>query len=647
MIIATAGHVDHGKTLLVKALTGVDTDRLPEEKTRGMTIDLGFAYLPVESTQPIGFVDVPGHERFIHNMLSGLAEIDFALLIVAADDGPMPQTIEHLAILDLLGVRDCAVAITKIDRVGEERVAEVAASVQALFAGTSLAGAATFQVSAKTGAGIAALKQHLEKSARALPAKSVGGNFRLAVDRSFSIAGAGVVVTGTVVSGAIKIGDQAKMLSSDISVRVRNIHAHNIHAQQGRAGQRCALNLSGPNLRPDMIARGDWIVAGALPPPIRKFDARLQVLSSEARALAHWTPVHAHVGAAHVTARIAVLEGSSIPAGQSGLVQLVFDRPVGACYGDRFIVRDQSAQRTIGGGHVIDVFPPARGRAKPQRLAIVKATEIADPLTALATLLECSEFGLSLARFAANRNLSSTEARELFERVNMRSVVLDNDSLSFSSQRWSSLKSAALDILAAWHRRTPDTIGPTIDRVFSGSTIKLPREAAIAVASELAREGAIIRQGLAVRLPAHRPKLAPGHATLWKKLGPLFEEAGLRAHAVGDLAKAIGEDPKKVESALAHAARQGMLIRIKPNRFFQAATLRKLGEIAEGLARESGAGVVTVAALRDRAGIGRNVSIEVLEFFDRIKFTERIGDARKVMRPCNVAFGGAEHEIMP
>ena len=640
MIVATAGHVDHGKTLLIKALTGVDTDRLPEEKKRGMTIDLGFAYLPVMAGEAIGFVDVPGHQRFIHNMLCGLAGIDFVLLIVAADDGPMPQTREHLAILDLLEVGHGAVAITKTDRVSPARLAEVEAEMAALIGGTSLAAAPMFPVSAPSGIGVEALKRHLHEAARDCPVRAANGNFRLAVDRSFTVAGAGLVVTGTAVSGAIAAGAQARALLADIPVRVRGIHAQNAVAQSGCAGQRCALNLAGPDLRPEAIVRGDWIVGGESPPSARKIDARLRVLPDEQRPLTHWTPVHVHLGATDVIGRVAVLEGADIAAGESGLVQLVLDRPVGAWHGDRLIVRDQSAQRTIGGGRVIDVYPPVRGRAKPERLAFLRAMEDDDDAAALAALLESASAGLALQRFARNRNLTPQEARDLFARAPMRTVATAAGPLGFASRHWDRLKAAALDSLADWHRRAPDTVGPSEDRVFAGPGIKLPREASVAVVAELAREGAIVKQGTAVRLPTHLPTFKPADAALWKKIAPVIDQSALRPPTVAEVASAVGQDAKRIESFLVRVARQGMLVRVSPNRFLRPDALLRLAEMAESLGKQDAQGAVTVAAFRDRSEIGRNLAIEVLEYFDRVKLTQRVGEARKLLRPAREALGG-------
>ncbi len=641
MIVATAGHVDHGKTSLVKALTGVDTDRLPDEKRRGLTIDLGFAYLPLADGPVIGFVDVPGHERFIHNMLCGVSGVDFVLLVVAADDGPMPQTIEHLAIVDQLGVRRGAVALTKVDRVAPERVADVTREVQALLAPTRLAGVPIFPLSAVRGEGVDALKTSLERSARALEARDAQGNFRLAVDRCFSVAGAGLVVTGTAVSGTIAVGEPVRALLAGVEARVRAIHGQNTKTERGHAGQRCALNLAGAALGRTQIARGDWIVAGNVPPAVRRIDARLRVLAGEAKPFKHWTPVHLHLGAAHATGRVALLEDEVLAPGASGRVQLVLEQPIGALRGDRFIVRDQTARRTLGGGVVIDVFPPPRGRAKPERIAFLTAMELDDDGEALSTLLGEAASGLDLARFAENRNLSAAAAERLFERVAMKTVSGAAGRLGYAPARWSALRETALAALDAWHRRSPDLVGAPEDRLLEGSGIRMPRAALATLAAELAREGAVVREGLGVRLPQHRPQLSPADATLWQQLAPQLENSALRPPSIAELAVALGQEPKPLESALARLARQGFIVRISKTRFFLPAMLGRLEQFAVDEAQARGA--ITAAGFRDRSGIGRNLTIEVLEYFDRIRFTRRSGNSHVLVRSDHAINGRESH----
>ncbi len=375
MIVATAGHVDHGKTALVRALTGVDTDRLPEEKKRGLTIDLGFAYHSLDPDHVLGFVDVPGHERFVRNMLAGVGAVDLALVVVAADDGVMPQTREHTAILDLLGVDVCIAVVSKADKVGAARAAEVGAEIDTLLSTTGMRGAEVHQVSALSGTGMDALAAALRERALRHAARAANGRFRLCIDRAFTLKGAGLVVTGTVHAGTAGAGERLVVTPGGQEARIRGIHAQDRPAECARTGERCALNLAGRDLGPETIGRGDWVVDRTLHAPSDRIDVRLRVLSAETRALRHWTPVHVHLAASHSTARIAVLGAGSIVPGDSGRVQIVLDRPLHALAGDRIVIRDQSATRTMGGGTVIDPFSPRRGRARPARLAWLDAIE--------------------------------------------------------------------------------------------------------------------------------------------------------------------------------------------------------------------------------------------------------------------------------
>ena len=640
MIIATAGHVDHGKTLLVKALTGVDTDRLPEEKKRNLTIDLGFAYLPLKDAETVGFVDVPGHERFVRNMLCGVSGIDAVLLIVAADDGCMPQTEEHLAILDLLGVPLGVIALSKIDRVTEDRMLDVMEEIEIVLAGTSLEGSPIFPVSAVTGEGVDELKSHLVNLAKSLPEKDGSGNFRLAIDRSFEVVGAGLVVTGTVFSGTVSRSDTVRLPGAGMTARVRDIHAQNERVAVGRAGQRCALNLAGPGLDRHRVERGDWVVNGNVGQPSRKLDIRLRVLRSESRALAHWTPVHVHLGASQTTGRVAVLGGNGIRPGDTALVQLVLDQPIGAAHGDGLIVRDQSARRTIGGGRVIDLFPPVRGRARPERLAFLQAMENPDSPAALEELLEVAANGLNLERFAVARNLTKQEMASLSRDAEMTVIDTDAGPLGFSGSRWSDIRQRVIEGLADWHRRSPDTVGPGENRILQGTGIRLPADAAVAIAAGLVREGTIVKEGLGVRLPGHRPSLQGADAVVWNKLRPLLQAESLRPPPLSDLAREAGSEPRKIESLLVRASRQGLVVRISRNRFYLPETLHRLGVIAEEL--QASDGEITAARFRDASGVGRNVTIEILEFFNKVKFTRRKGDTHQVIRPVVDAFGGGE-----
>ena len=398
MIVGTAGHIDHGKTSLVRALTGIDTDRLKEEKARGITIELGFAYIPNDAGGMLGFVDVPGHERLVHTMIAGAASIDMALLVVAADDGVMPQTREHLQILSLLGIDKGLVALTKTDLVDADRIAEVEREIDAVLATTPLAGARIMPVSSATGAGVEALKHELFRLAMQQPRRSTDKAFRLAVDRSFSLAGAGTVVTGSVVSGEIRLGDTVLVSPAGHTARVRSLHAMNRAAEHGIEGDRCALNLRGPDIHHSNIRRGDWIVAPANASASSRCDVELTLLDTERRGLRHWTPAQLHHGAAQTDARIVLLESDVLQPGQSGLAQLVVDQAQLFRYGDRIVLRDTSAQRTIAGGRVLDPAAPDRNRRRPERLALLRALAASPPAEAL-------KQALALPPFLRSRNM--------------------------------------------------------------------------------------------------------------------------------------------------------------------------------------------------------------------------------------------------
>jgi selenocysteine-specific elongation factor len=641
MIVATAGHIDHGKTSLVKALTGVDADRLPEEKKRGLTIDLGFAYRHFEESV-LGFVDVPGHEKFVRNMLAGVGSIDFALLIVAADDGPMPQTVEHLSILDLLGVSVGAVALTKIDRVAPERVTEAIGEIEALLMGTTLESAPLFPVSSIDGSGIPALRSHLEQEARSIAARSNVGNFRLAIDRTFTIAGAGLVVTGTVYSGHVATGDRLLLSPAGLPVRVRAIHAQDRKAESGLAGERCALNITGADIDKESVRRGDWILAEPVHAPTRRVDATVRILPSEKRSFRHWTPVHAHLASAAATGRVAILEGGSIAPGESGLVQLVLDTPIGALAGDRFILRDQSAKRTLGGGRIVDPFSPARGRARPQRLTMVRAMANTDSATALAEILEGSPGGVDLNRFAQARNIAPDEAGPLWDGVDMVRLGQPREPIGIARPSWDALRDDVVETLKEWHARRPDQPGPEEERLRRA----LPRSPSTAVFSALVldslREKRIARDGTHLTLPGHRPSFSAGDAVLWEKIEPMLLEHELRPPRVLEIAEEVDLDGRATERFLQRAARAGLVVRVADNRYFLPETILALARIAEEMAAGLPEGNFSAGAYNKRSGLGRNLAIILLEFFDKRGFSRRTEDGRVLIASAEQIFGTAD-----
>ena len=638
MLIATAGHIDHGKTLLVKALTGVDADRLPEEKRRGMTIDLGFAYSHQTDGGVLAFVDVPGHERFVATMLAGVSAIDFALLVVAADDGAMPQTREHVAILDLLSVSLGAVALNKIDRVPTERLAQVTSELAALLSGTALAGSPIFPLSALTGEGVPALAGHLGDVARAAAARRAEGNFRLAIDRCFSLTGAGLIVTGTAFAGAVSVGEQLTIVPLGIEARVRGIHTDNREATRGRAGQRLALNLAGPDLDRQRIGRGQWAVAAPAACSTRRFDARLRVLPGETRALAHWTPVHLHLGSADLNARVAILGAESIAPGASGLVQVQLDRPTNALFADRFVLRDQSARRTLAGGSVLDPFPPARGRERAERLSQLRLLEETDSESLGRRLLEAAPDGLALDDFALARNLTPAAAEALWRGLDVHQVTRRRRRLGFTQERWRSLLDGTEAALANWHAEQRESLGPDEATLRRGLPNACSPETFAAIVRGLLDAGRAVRQGLALKQPGHRPRQSKAESELWQRVEPLLRQGALRPPIVRELAAQLGREHPEIEAFLLRMTALGLVVRVAGNRFFPPLAVRQLAEIAAQLAVSE---TLTAASFRDRSGIGRNLTIEVLEFFDRVGLTRRAGQLRLLRRPPDELFGEA------
>ena len=630
MIIATAGHVDHGKTSLVKALTGVDTDRLKEEKLRGMSIEPGFAYADLGTGFPVGFVDVPGHERFVRNMLAGVAAVDFVLLVIAADDGPMPQTFEHLAILELLGVRQGAVALTKIDRVLPERLADVQVEVASVLEKSVLRDTPVFPVAVHQGTGMADLRRHLAATAGVMPPCIVHGNFRLAVDRCFSLEGAGLIVTGAVSSGSARVGDQLLVSPQGIPVRVRGIHVHNQAAEVAQAGCRCALNLAGADLKRSGIARGDWVVAAPVHAPSERFDARVTVLASQAKPLGHWTPVHLHYGAATVNARVALLEGSPIEPGRSALAQLVTDTPVAILRGDRFVLRDPSAQRAIAGGIALDPFAPARGRSKPVRLACLAALEEASPADALRRLLDVQPDGVSVDSFARTWNLTEEETGALLQQVPVVRFRDGSDTRGVSVNRWETMRCQLADSVAEWHRAQPDGVGPTEEMLAAHLGMRMLPAAWRSALKSLCEDGRVVRDGISLRLAGHRPQLSQQDAALLERVRDVLRSAGPRPPVVGELSKALDMEQPALVDFLERADRLGHLVRVAKNRFFLPEKMSELAGLASALSRESEDGVFDAAAYRDRSGIGRNVTIEVLEFMDRVRITRYARGRRRI-----------------
>ena len=628
MLIGTAGHIDHGKTSLIKRLTGRDTDRLPEEIKRGISIELGYAYVPA-GDDVLGFVDVPGHERFVHTMLAGATGIDFALLVVAADDGVMPQTDEHLDILLLLGIEAGAIALTKTDAVSAARVAEVRAQIEARTLGTPAVAWAVFEVSSVTGVGVDALNEYLLAQGTRRAARRANGHFRMAVDRCFTLSGVGTVVTGTVHTGRIDSGASIALvpgLHGALTARVRSIHAQDRPAAQGAAGQRCALALVG--LERAEIARGMWVQSPELSAATERVDAALRLSARESKALTTGMTVHLHHGTADAMGRIAVLDGTRVEPGEEALVAITLDRPLAVCSADRFVIRDASARRTIGGGRVLDVTPagalPRRGRRAPARLQLLASIRDESPTDALQAWL--AQQPVLLPRLADAWNLRADELSALMDATHARVAA----NIAFAAEHWSRLRSDVLTTIEAAHQREPEMPGVEQQKLRRGVAPALDAEAFGAAIDELLGEAALVRRGAFLALPSHKAELGKDQRVRWERIKPLLIDRKFDPPRVRDVARETGIPEVEVRNLLRTVARVGDVTLVALDHFFVTSAVAQLADIASELSSLHGA--ARAAEFRDRIGTGRKLAIQILEFFDRAGYTHRVRDDHIVRR---------------
>lgn len=598
MIIATAGHVDHGKTTLLQALTGVDADRLPEEKKRGMTIDLGYAYWPQPEGRVIGFIDVPGHEKFLANMLAGVGGIDHALLVIACDDGVMPQTREHLAILQLTGNPQVTAVLTKADRVSDSRLAEVRHDVAVLLGDSQ---AAVFVTAAPRGEGIEALQQHLQGLGERPHAAS--HRFRLAIDRAFTVKGAGLVVTGTALSGAINVGDSLWLTGADKPMRVRGLHAQNQPVSSAMAGQRIALNISGDAEKTD-ISRGDWLLSDTPLQPVERVIVHLQTL----QPLQQWQPLHIHHAARHVTGRVSLLTDN--------LAELVLDVPLWLADNDRLVLRDINVRTTLAGARAVLLHAPRRGKRQPAFLRwLAELADATDDQQALAAHL--ARGAVLLNEFSWARQLTAQGLQALLAQPGYwqaGNALLSQDVATLWQQK-------LLDALTRYHQQHDDQPGLGRERL---RRMALPTEdegLVLSLIEKMRGEGLLMSHQGWLHLPGHEPGFSAAQQAVWDKVHALF---GDEPWWVRDLARETGEDEQAMRQLLRSAAQQGLITAILKDRYYQNDRLRAFADLIRDLDHTHGA--TNAADFRDRLGVGRKLAIQILEYFDKIGFTRRRGN---------------------
>ncbi len=635
IIIGTAGHIDHGKSALVRALTGKDPDRLPEEKRRGITIDLGFGDLDLGDVR-IGFVDVPGHERFVKNMLAGAHGIDAVALVIAADEGVMPQTREHFDICRLLDLKAGLVVITKTDLVEEELLTLVKAEANDLVAGSFLENAPVVSVSAKTGAGLDQFKSTLREVAGAVPLRSSDLIMRLPVDRAFTMKGFGAVVTGTLVSGEIDEGDELELLPEKKRVRVRGLQVHGIAVKKAVSGQRTAVNLAG--VEAAEVQRGMVLATPSRLRPTQVMDVSLEVLSDAPRALRSRSRVRLHIHAAEILGRLQILnEKGELSPGESGLAQLRLEAPVIALSHERFIIRSYSPSITIAGGQVLDPFAVRHRRRDfedvRERLNALAAADHAERFKTFVAL--GGDQGQRLAEIGARTGWSDVVLEKVARQATDGNQIVNCEGVFLTAQSFNRLTQSTLQEVKAFHKREPIARGLARETLRERHFARLPSEVFRSVLTSLEREGKMVSERDVIRAREHSLQLSSADANLRSKLEEIYERAGLEPPSLEDALENAGAaaDRNHRRKILQLLIDEGALVRVQGDLMFHRQALEGLKRALHSYADQHEPNrLIDVATFKELAGVSRKYAIPLLEFLDRERVTRRAGDRRQILK---------------
>ena len=633
IIVGTAGHIDHGKTALVRALTGIDADRLPEEKRRGITIDIGFADLDLGDVR-VGFVDVPGHEKFVKNMLAGAHGIDVVALVIAADESVMPQTREHFEICRLLGVKHGLVVLTKKDLVDEEMLALVREEAKGLVAGSFLEQAPVVSVSSRTGEGLEELKSTLHEIALQVPARSEDFITRLPIDRAFTMSGFGAVVTGTLIAGGIEEGNELELLPAARNVRVRGLQVHGAKVKRATAGQRTAVNLTG--IETTELERGMVLAPPQRLRPTQIIDARVTILEDAVRGLRSRQRVRMHVGAAEALARVRVLEESGeIKPGASGFIQLRLEAPIVGVLGDRFIIRSYSPQQTIAGGVIVDAFAP-KHRARALAQVRVRLSTLLDGTREekVGALIGSAPNGLNRADIVVRSGWREQIVTAAVESARAQGLIAEAGGQLFATNALADLKQNIVKDVRAYHAAEPLSRGLGLEilrgRYFAHGSPDPFR----AVVADLQKHGALVIEKDIARSPEHARAVSGEDAALRDRLEEIYREANLTAPSITEALSRVGvpasqqQHGRKVLHVLIDA---GKLVRVDGEMFFHASALNDMIARLRAFAATKPDRAIDVTAFKELASISRKYAIPLLEYLDRQRVTRREGDKRIVM----------------
>ena len=630
MIVATAGHVDHGKTTLIKQITGIDTDTLEEEKRRGVSINLGYAFLN-ENSESIGFIDVPGHHRFINTMISGVSSIDMALVVVAASEGLKPQTIEHFEILRLLGIKKYAIILTHIDRVDISHRESIASQIQG-FVGEE---APVFPVNNISGDGISQLKNYLLNEAMAQDSKSEQGHFRLSIDRKFLLNGIGLVTTGTVISGRISEGDSLILLPHRKDVRVRAIHAQNRKSSIGQIGERCALQISG--IEKKDISRGDWLSACAQTPSTNRINVRLEISRHLSFTLKHLCPIKLFIGAKLISAKLYLLErkkdGNFLKAATSVFAQIIIDGQISCCSGDRFIIRDDSELVTLGGGSVIDPFAEYSPKFDDDDRNYLLALEMPTILQKLERLVVDQKCLVNLSEFEVAQNLREQDLDDLLGVKSMQDKATTfqngNQTYILSKERWKISQQSVLVFLRKWHENNPSLSGLEMDQILAEASLIIDEVIFPNLIQDLIDTGSLSHRDGKFSIKGIEPVVPAVDLVNWE----MIKEAIARYHqqipTLANIKDELSLDSSVLQRALKIAVKDRQAFMIGESRFLLPDTLSFFAEKIKTFSREKSS--FSVVEVKNLLSLGRNSCIDLLEYFDLIGFTKRFGAERIII----------------
>jgi len=630
IILGTAGHIDHGKTSLIKALTGIDTDRLKEEKLRGITIELGFAWLDLPRGQRMGIVDVPGHEKFIKNMVAGASGIDVVALIIAADEGIMPQTKEHLDICSVLNIKNGVVVLTKIDLVDEEWLELVKDDVEEFLEGTFLNGAPIFPVSSSTGLGIPELVEALDTLCESVPVRMSDGLFRLPVDRVFTMKGFGTVVTGSLASGAVRVGETVMVYPSGIQSKVRGVQLHGEKVDQASAGMRTAINFQGVDR--NAISRGDVIGSVNTLKPSYMVDALLEYLPGNEKSLKNRTKVRFHTGTSEILGYAILLDRDELSPGGTASAQFRLDAPVAVVKDDRFVIRSYSPIRTIGGGRILNPIPVKHKRFKGQILDLLKQVAEGGPLDVIAHHLEAAGLlGVSFADLLLMTNLSKKDLEEdLRQLLSQKAIVeIDTENRTFiHGAAVEGLRQKTVKILEGYHKDNPLKVGLAKQELMSRLAPSLSNKLFSLLVQDLTDSNTVVQEKEVIRLSGHSVALGADEKDVSRRIEQAYLESELQPPYFRDMMSSLGLNSDHAKAILMHMLEGGSLVKVKEDLYFHKDVIEGLRQKLVSYLKTEGE--INTPQFKEMTGVSRKYTIPLIEFFDATKVTIRVGDTRRL-----------------